>query len=103
MDHPRAERSAATPLLLGLVVLFAAAALAVLNLGALAVQAERAQATADVAVLTAAVSGGSSAEEVARANGAQLLEVARGGASNETWMVAVARDGARASAAARAQ
>lgn len=87
--------------------------MAVLRLGTASVSAERAQATADVVALAAATGGDGAAAAVAGANGAALVAISRtgsprpatgsAGARDETWVVTVARDSTRRSAAAGAR
>jgi hypothetical protein len=94
-DH---ERGQATPLLLAVVGLAAVLMLSIGPMGRVVAQRAQARTAADAAALAGAAEGRDVAEQVAEANGADLVSYERSG---DDVTVEVAIDGVRASSRAR--
>jgi len=80
-DHLRGDNGGAmTPLMLAVLAIVAAVAVGAGHVGGAAVASARAQAVADAAALAGAVGGDGAAQDVVRANEAELVSTRRSGA-----------------------
>ena len=96
MRRPQ-ERGQALPLLAAVLVVAAAAALVVADLGVAAVERAKARTAADAAALAGAAEGEAAARQVAAANGRELVSFTRDGVVVEV-VVRAGRAAARATA-----